>query len=285
VSRAGPATHPTRLPGIAPQPVRSTVRLVLRTVRVTRYVTPLHEGGSLPGLVEADDDGLYVVKFRGAGQGTAALVAEILVGELARRLGIRVPELVLVDLDHQIARREPDPEVQQLLLNSVGLNLGLDFLPGSFGYDSAGWRADPQEAADLLWFDEFTANVDRTWRNPNLLVWHKELWAIDHGAALVFQHAWPPVETWAARRYDLSQHVLRPFAERLDSSALVATDLRLATALTGDLIAEALALIPDPWLGRDPDASRLLYTNYLTARLADPRPWWDGPAREEETGA
>lgn len=257
---------------------------MLRTVKVTRYVTPLREGGSLPGLVEADDEGLYIVKFRGAGQGTAALVAEVIVGELARRSGIRVPELVLVNFDREIARREPDPEVQHLLLNSIGTNLGLDFLPGSVGYDGTGWRPDPEEAARILWFDAFAANVDRSWRNPNLLVWHRTLWAIDHGAALVFQHAWPPVEAWAGRRYDLSEHVLGPVAGELDADALEELDARLGAALTADLIAEVLALVPDAWLGRDAETGRLLYSNYLTARLAAPRPWWDGRAAEKGSG-
>ncbi len=249
---------------------------MLRSVRVTRYVTALREGGSLPGLVEADDDGMYVVKFRGAGQGVAALVAEVVVGELARRLGIRVPELVLADFDREIARREPDPEVQHLLLNSVGMNLGLDFLPGSVGYDGVGWRPDPQEAARIIWLDAFTANVDRSWRNPNLLVWHRTLWAIDHGAALVFQHAWPPVDSWAGRRYDLSEHVLRPIADSLDADELVAVDDLMAAAVTPQLLSEVLEQVPDVWLGTDPGAGRLLYVRYLTARLTTPRPWRDG---------
>ncbi len=249
---------------------------MLRTVRVTRYVTPLREGGSLPGLVEADDDGMYVVKFRGAGQGTAALVAEVVVGELARRLGIHVPELVLADLDREIARREPDPEVQQLLLSSVGINLGVDFLPGSIGYDGFGWRPDPHEAARIVWLDAFTANVDRSWRNPNLLVWHRSLWAIDHGAALVFQHAWPTVEAWAARRYDLSEHVLGPLVAELDEIDVEAVDMLMAAAVSPKLIAEVLAQVPDVWLGPQPDASRLLYTRYLGARLLEPRAWHGG---------
>lgn len=249
---------------------------MLRTVRATRYVTPLREGGSLPGLIEADDDGMYVVKFRGAGQGTAALVAEVIVGELARRVGIRVPDLVLVDFDREIARREPDPEVQHLLLASVGMNLGLDFLPGSVGYDGVGWRPEPEEAARIMWLDAFTANVDRTWRNPNLLVWHRTLWAIDHGAALVFQHAWPTVDAWATRRYDMSEHVLRPVAAALGEDALMAVDGLMAAAVTPALIAGVLALIPDVWLGPDPGAGRLLYSHYLQARLADPRPWQGG---------
>lgn len=249
---------------------------MLRRVRVTRYVTPLREGGSLPGLVEADDDGMYVAKFRGAGQGTAALVAEIVVGELARRLGIQVPELVLVDLDREIARREPDPEVQDLLLASVGMNLGLDFLPGAVSYDGVAWRPEPEEAARVIWLDAFTANVDRTWRNPNLLVRQRTLWAIDHGAALVFQHAWPTVTAWASRRYDLSEHALLPVADELSAGDLTMVDELMAAAVSPALVAEVLALVPDAWLGPDPGAGRLLYSDYLTARLAQPRPWRGG---------
>jgi hypothetical protein len=259
------------------------VRRVLRGVEVTRYVTPLREGGSLPALVEADDDGIYVVKFRGAGQGTAALVAEVVVGELGRRLGVRVPELVTVDLDPRIAPREPDEEVQDLLRASAGLNLGMDFLPGSVGYDGVHWQPPPAEAAMVHWLDAFTANVDRTWRNPNLLVWHRTLWAIDHGAALVFQHAWPAVEVWASRRYDLSEHVLAPVVARLDTAARFALDARLAAALTPDVVAEILALVPGGWLlemnaarGADLDAAswRRRYAGYLLARLDADRSWW-----------
>ncbi len=260
---------------------------MLRTVRATRYVTPLREGGSLPGLVEADDDGIYVVKFRGAGQGSAALVAEVVVGELGRRIGVRVPDLVAVDLDPRIARREPDEEVQELLAASAGLNLGLDFLPGSVGYDGVGWRPGVQEAATVMWLDAFTANVDRTWRNPNLLVWHRTLWAIDHGAALVFQHAWPPVAGWASRRYDLAHHVLAPVVTGLDAAAWRALDERLAGLLGPRALEEVLALVPDGWLlgmnsavgdSRDAAAWRATYLEYLTARLDGERPWRVGAA-------
>ena len=157
---------------------------MLESTSVIRYVTPLREVGSLPGLVEADDLGTYVVKFHGAGQGPNVLVAEVIVGELARRLGIRVPELKTIELDEAIGRREPDPEVQQLLVASAGTNLAVDFLPGSLGYDGTSFRPDPQVAARILWLDALVANVDRSWRNPNLLVWHATLWAIDHGAVL-----------------------------------------------------------------------------------------------------
>lgn len=252
-------------------------------MRATRYVTPLREGGSLPGIVEADDDGTYVVKFRGAGQGTASLVAEVVVGELARRLGIRVPDLVVVDLDPEIGRREPDEEVQDLLVASAGANLGADFLPGSVGYDGLGGPAPVDEALAVHWLDAFTANVDRTWRNPNLLVWHRDLWAIDHGAALVFQHAWPPVERWAGRGYDLSEHVLGPVVAAAPAAQVVAADARLTAAITPDRLAEVLDLVPDGWLlgmnaaAGDPRTAadwRGRYVEYLTARLADRTAWW-----------
>jgi hypothetical protein len=255
---------------------------VLRAVSATRYVTPLREGGSLPGLVEADDDGMYVVKFRGAGQGTAALVAEVVVGELGRRLGIRVPELVTVELDPQVARLEPDEEVQDLLSVSAGLNLGMDFLPGSFGYDGMHWPPPAPEAAVIHWLDAYSANIDRTWRNPNLLIWHRQLWAIDHGAALIFQHAWPPVETWARRRYDFSDHVLAPVVGELDAATLDKIDAELASRLTSDLLTEVLDLVPDGWLigmnaavgdSRDPAAWRARYHEYLLARLEDRQSW------------
>ena len=257
---------------------------MLPVVRATRYVTALREGGSLPGLVEADDDGMYVVKFRGAGQGTAVLVAEVVVGELGRGLGIRVPDLVAIDLDPQIGLREPDEEVQDLLKVSAGLNLGLDFLPGSVGYDGVGWQAPAEEAARIFWLDAFTANIDRSWRNPNLLIWHRTLWAIDHGAALVFQHAWPPVEGWAARRYDLGQHVLGPAVATLPQSRRDELDGELA-ARAAELLPVVLALVPDEWLltmnaaPGAPDVTadgwRERYLEYLTARLAGDRRWLD----------
>jgi hypothetical protein len=255
---------------------------VLRAVSATRYVTPLREGGSLPGLVEADDDGMYVVKFRGAGQGTAALVAEVVVGEIGRRLGIRVPELVTIELDPQVARLEPDEEVQDLLAASAGLNLGMDFLPGSFGYDGMHWPPPAAEAAAIHWLDAYSANIDRTWRNPNLLIWHRRLWAIDHGAALIFQHAWPPVQTWAERRYDLSDHVLGPLVAELGTTELDEIDASLAGQLTPDLLSDVLSLVPDGWLigmnaavgdPRDAPAWRERYCQYLLARLENRKAW------------
>ena len=162
----------------------------IRTVNVTRYVTPLREGGSLPAIVEADDDGLYVLKFRGAGQGVKALIAELVAGEIGRALGLKVPEIVFVDLDPVLAMTEPDPEIQDLIKASAGRNLALDYLPGSIMYDTAIQEPSPRLASEIVWFDAYTANVDRSPRNANMLIWHKELWLIDHGAALYFHHNW-----------------------------------------------------------------------------------------------
>ncbi len=243
----------------------ATVPTVLPTVEATRYVTPLREGGSLPGLVEADDDGTYVVKFRGAGQGPAALAAEIVTGELARRLGLRVPDLVLVELDPEIGRREPDEEVQDLLTASAGLNLGVDFLPGSLGYDGMAWRPAAEEAARVLWLDGFVGNVDRSWRNPNLLVWHRRMWLIDHGATLLFQHGWPERSAWAARVYDHSEHALAGFA-----AGLPAADAELGALVDGSMLGEVLELVPDSWLAQPSGGGppRPAYRDYLLARLA-----------------
>ncbi len=268
----------------------------LRTVRATAYLTPLREGGSLPALMEADDDGIYVTKFRGAGQGTASLVAEVIVAGVAARLGVRVPELVVVDLDEAIAPREADEEVQDLLRASTGTNLGMDYLPGSTGYDGRGsWTPDVDDAVRVLWLDAFTGNVDRTWRNPNLLVWHRRLWAIDHGSALVFQHAWPDPATWAGRIYDLGGHVLLPVAERFGASAWAALDAELAARLDPATVREVVEAVPGEWLlamnsarsreraARDagdpvPSAAdwRERYVSQLLARLTGERPWRDG---------
>ncbi|NUP32644.1 MAG: aminotransferase class I and II [Streptomycetaceae bacterium] len=245
---------------------------MLPLVHAIRYVTPLREGGSLPGIVEADDLGTYVAKFRGAGQGPKVLVAEVVVGELARRLGLRVPDLVGLEIDPVIGRSEPDEEVQDLLQASGGLNLGMDFLPGAVGFDPAAWEPDPVTAARVLWLDAFTSNVDRTWRNPNLLVWHGELWLIDHGAALWFHHAWSAAKAAAARPYDASDHVLAPTA----AGHLHDADKVLAPQITPELLAEVTALVPDAWLqpgdgeialGLDsPDALRAAYSDHLLAR-------------------
>lgn len=248
---------------------------MIRTVSATRYVAPLREGGSLPGIVEADDLGIYVCKFRGAGQGLKVLVAEVIVGELARRLGIATPELVAVQLDPVIGTYEADEEVQDLLTASIGLNLGVDFLPGSFGWDSA-YSPDTKVAAAILWLDALTANVDRSWRNPNLLVWHKQLWAIDHGACLYFHHAWPggigPADRFARQPYDASDHVL---AEH--RAGVTSVDAALAPLVTASLLAEVVGCVPEEWLEPAPGAStdqvREAYVEFLLARVTGDRPW------------
>jgi hypothetical protein len=249
---------------------------VIPTVSATRYVAPLREGGSLPGIVEADDLGTYVCKFRGAGQGLRVLVAEVIVGELARRLDIKTPELVAVWLDATIGKYEADEEVQDLLTASVGLNLGVDFLPGSFGFDS-GCSPDPEAAARVLWLDALTANVDRSWRNPNLLVWHKELWAIDHGACLYFHHSWPrgigSPERFARQSYDASDHVLAAFLPGVPDA-----DAALAPRVTAGLLRDVVAQVPADWIEVPPGASgveavRDAYVEFLLARVSGDRSW------------
>jgi hypothetical protein len=239
----------------------------LRRVTATRYVTPLREGGSLPGLVEADDDGLYVVKFRGAGQGPGALVAEVLAGELARALGLRVPDLVLADLDPALPRAEPDQEIQDLLTASAGINLGVDFLPGALPFTPAAAHAiDPAFAADVVWLDALVTNVDRTPRNPNLLVWHGRTWLIDHGAAFYRQHSDAPLADSARAPFpNIADHVLLTFAE-----PIAAADERLADGAR-NAVAGAAALVPDEWLGDDPGARRADLVGFLEARLEQPR--------------
>ena len=245
----------------------------LRTVRVTRYVTPLREGGSLPAIVEADDDGLYVLKFRGAGQGGRALVAELVAGELARALGLPVPELVFAELEEELARTEPDPEIHALIKDSAGLNLALDYLPGAVTFDPAVHQPDPDLASRVVWFDAFVTNVDRTVRNTNMLMWHRRVWLIDHGATLYLHHS-PGWEEDAARARDpfalVKHHVLLPLAGSLGEA-----DGAMAESLTGQVVADIVALIPDPWLadggaGREA-ALRAAYTRYLLDRLQPPR--------------
>ena len=253
----------------------------LRTIRVTRYVTPLREGGSLPAIVEADDDGLYVLKFRGAGQGPRALIAELVSGELARALGLPVPEIVFAELDEDLARTEPDPEIHALIKDSAGLNLAIDYLPGSVTFDPAVHKPDPQLASRILWFDAYVSNVDRTARNTNMLLWHRRLWMIDHGATLYFHHM-PGWETAASRAREsfalISNHVLLPFA-----SALPAIDEAMAGVLSAGTIGEILDLVPDGWLGEaaesGPPALRSAYAGYLVDRLAAPRAFVEEAAR------
>jgi hypothetical protein len=237
---------------------------VLRPVTATRYVTPLREGGSLPGVVEADDLGTYVVKFRGAGQGPKALVAEVIAGELARRLALPVPEMVVVDLDPVVARAEPDEEVQELIKASAGANLGMDFLPGALGYDPVAHPVDPILAGRIVAFDAFVENVDRSWRNPNLLIWHGGLWLIDHGATLYFHHNWARADQVVHRRYAWDDHVLKPYATALSTAGPA-----LAADLTPGLLDQAIALVPEEWL----DAPRSAYRDHLTARASEPEAW------------
>ncbi len=244
----------------------------MRTIAATRYVTPLREGGSLPAIVEGDDDGLYVLKFRGAGQGAKALVAELVCGELARALGLPVPEIVLVDLDTDLARTEPDPEIQELIRASAGLNLALDYLPGSVTFDPVADRIDADLASAIVWFDAFTSNVDRTPRNANLLTWHGRPWLIDHGAALYFHHGWDGSPERATAPFArIADHVLLPFASRLGDA-----DARLASKLDAAAIARVLGQVPDAWLDHpgafgDAATQREAYLRYLCRRLESPR--------------
>ncbi len=246
---------------------------MLRTVTATRYVTPLREGGSVPALVEADDDGLYVVKLLGAGHGRKALVAEVLAGELGRHLGLPVPDLVLVELDAALAKAEPDEEIKDLLERSAGTNVGLDFLPGALPFaPRVGPAPEPELAAAIVWLDAFTTNVDRTPRNPNLIVWHRRLHLIDHGSALYIHHSWRDPAAHARRPFEpIRDHVLLPFA-----SSIGEADARLAPKVDREVLERLVALIPDDWLrpepGLDtPDDHRRAYVDYLLRRLEAPR--------------
>jgi len=239
----------------------------LRTVEVTRYLTPLREGGSLPALVEADDGFLYVLKFRGAGQGVKVLVAELLVGELARVLGLRVPELVFAELSEAFGRTEPDEEIQDLLRASTGLNLALHFLSGASTFDPLVTTVAPELASLVVWLDCLTLNVDRTARNTNMLLWHHELWLIDHGAALYVHHTGPQWVQSATRPFpSVKDHVLLPQA-----SELAAVDAACRARLTPEVLAGIIATIPDGWLQEpdlSPDQQRAQYQQFLEARLA-----------------
>jgi hypothetical protein len=242
---------------------------MLRTVRATRYVTPFREGGSLPALVEADDLGLYVLKFRGAGQGPLALVAEIIAGEIGRALGLDVPEIVLAEVDSALGRNEPDEEIRDLLQKSVGLNLALDFLPGSVMFDpAAGDAAAVDLASAVVWFDGFVTNVDRTARNPNLLCWHKLLYLIDHGAAIYFHHDWKEPAVSARSRFPaIRDHVLLPWAARIEQ-----VDDALRAKLSQAVFARILEDVPDDWLLPEPGIltpadKRKAYVDYLDRRL------------------
>ena len=247
---------------------------MLRTVEATRYVTPLREGGSLPAVAEADDLGTYVLKFRGAGQGRKALMAEIVAGEIARSLGLLVPEIVLMNLDPELARAEPDPEIQDLIRASAGLNLALDYLPGSVTFDPMVDKLDPDLASRIVWFDAYVSNVDRTARNPNMLMWHRNLWLIDHGASLYFQHkpGWESEQGRATESFSLiKNHVLL-----LKASMLQRVDATLAETLTPETIDAIVNLIPEAWLADGgsselPAVIREAYRRHLVDRLAPPR--------------
>ncbi|HET9965418.1 MAG TPA: HipA family kinase, partial [Rubrobacter sp.] len=259
--------------------VRPLDRDLLRTVTATRYVTPLREGGSLPAIVEADDLGTYVLKFRGAGQGHKALVAELVAGEIARRLDLLVPEVVLAYLAPELGRSERDPEIQDLLNRSTGLNLALDYLPGSLGFDPLVEPPDSDLASHIVWFDALVTNVDRTPRNPNLLVWHDRLWLIDHGASLYFHHNWPArdgtaLEATSRRPFAaVRDHVLLPFADSISEA-----DAALAPRLTLEVLRSIVDMIPEEWLAGESgfgsvEEVRFAYLAYLTTRLREPRGW------------
>ena len=244
----------------------------LRTLNATRYVTPLREGGSLPAIVEADDLGLYVLKFRGAGQGANALIAELVAGEIARAAALAVPDLVLMEVDPDLARSEPDPEIQSLIRASAGLNLALDYLPGSTTFDAIADPPTPELASAVVWLDAFVSNVDRTVRNPNLLMWHRRLWLIDHGAALYFHHAGGDYRPRAREPFArIADHVLLPWA-----SEIARVDAEMTARLNEETFREIVALIPDAWLTGDPAYEaparrRDAYVDYLVTRMQAPR--------------
>jgi hypothetical protein len=242
--------------------------LELRTVNVTRYISPLREGGSLPALAEADDDFKYVLKFRGAGHGVKALIAELIGGEIARVLNLKMPELVFANLDEVFGRNEGDEEIQDLLQGSQGLNLALHFLSGAITFDPVVTQLSPELASKIVWLDAFITNVDRTFRNTNMLIWHKELWLIDHGACLYFHHSWTNWEKHAQSPFALiKDHVLLPQA-----SELAATDLLFKKLLTKEILQDIVNYIPEDWLhwndtDESPEEIRTVYFNFLWTRL------------------
>lgn len=244
------------------------LRIDIRTVHVNRYIMPLREGGSLPALAEADDGFKYVVKFRGAGHGSKALVAELIGGLTAKRLGFRIPEIVFVYLDEAFGRTEGDEEIQDLLQNSKGLNIGLHFLSGALTFDPITTRIDSQTASRIVWMDAFLSNVDRTVRNTNMLMWHDQLWLIDHGATLYFHHTWDDWEKYALNPFNrIKDHVLLPFANDIEQA-----DRELRPLLTDDVIREIVDCLPDEWLDWHHDSEtvkdiRDVYYKYLTLRI------------------
>ncbi len=241
----------------------------IRTINVTRYVTPLREGGSMPAIAEADDGFLYVIKFRGAGQGPRALIAELIGGEIARSLGLKVPELVFANLDEAFGRTEPDEEIQDLLKFSVGLNLGLHYLSGAITFDAVVSNVDPKLASQIVWLDCLLTNMDRTCRNTNMLIWHKELWLIDHGASLYFHHSWQNWEEQAVKPFVLiKDHVLLSKATELD-----VVDAEFTEILTREQISSIVSLIPDEWLRDETTFEtaqqyRDAYITFLEKRIA-----------------
>lgn len=239
----------------------------LRTVNVTRYVTPLREGGSLPAIAEADDNFLYVLKFRGAGQGVKALIAELMGGEIARVLGFKIPEIVFANLDTAFGRSEPDEEIQDLLKASVGLNLALHYLSGAITFDPAVTKVDPKLASQIVWMDCLLTNVDRTPRNTNMLTWNKELWLIDHGASLYFHHSWDNWKEQAVRPFvQVKDHVLLSRASELE-----AVDEEFKSILTPEVIRTIVSLVPDEWIKgewlEEPDEIRAVYAQFLETRI------------------
>lgn len=246
----------------------------LRELTATRFVMPLKEGGSVPGLFEADDDGLYVVKLHGAAQGPKSLTAELIAGEIARAIGLLVPDLVLIHLEHALTAGEPDPEIQDHLQRSTGLNLGLDFLPGALPYNPAATApVDPVLAANIVWLDAFIANVDRTTRNPNMLLWNDGLWLIDHGAAIFPHHRWTNPREQGRRSFaPIKDHVLLPVA-----GSIVDADSRLAPILDDTILWSIIGSVPAEWLPEneigDADAQRQAYMTYFLSRLQGPRPF------------
>jgi hypothetical protein len=249
----------------------------VRTISVTRYVTPLREGGSLPAIVEADDDGLYVLKFRGAGQGAKALIAELVSGEIARLLGLPVPEIVFATLEQDLARTEPDPEIHALIHDSAGLNLALDYLPGSMSFDPVVHTLPADLASRIVWFDAYVTNVDRTPRNTNMLMWHRRPWLIDHGATLYLHHSpgWEQDSERAAAPFaGIKDHVLLKQA-----SSLAAADDALPPLLSEPNLRAVVDRIPSEWLEGDADVLRTGYVRYLTERLRAPRAFVEEAAR------
>jgi hypothetical protein len=243
----------------------------IRKVAAARYVTPLREGGSLPAIIEADDDGLYVLKFKGAGQGVKALIAELIAAELGRAAGLLIPEIVFVELNPELSKTEPDPEIRDLIKASSGLNLALDYLPGSVTFDPVAERPEPEISSAIVWFDAFITNIDRTPRNTNMLIWHKRIWLIDHGAAFYFHHSWNNYKDRSNESFPMiKDHVLL-----LRATLLREADAKITALLTPELITDIVNQVPDKWLDGNPlfssaEEHRGAYIQYLVARLKAP---------------